>query len=233
MMRIILLAISMIVLSGCYQESNVKTIALKVKGAVQVKPNEASASININCLNKNIQIAKDCLVKESASLNKILIELGIAEKDILTTQVNLNKSYVWRNNSNRFEGYKASTVVNVKVRNLEVIANFYTELLSHEKFTINSLAYHHSEYDKLKNEAYLKALANSNDLAQELLAKLPESEKEIIQISNVEIGSANPLLEHKSLRMSEASSDHSAAGISVSVGDMVIEQTLFVEYQIF
>jgi len=233
-MRIMLLTISMIVLSGCYQESSVKTITLKANGSVQVRPDEASASINIQCVNKNIVMANSCLVKESASLKTILVGLGIEEKDILTTQVNLNKSFVWRNNSNVFNGYNASTAVNVVVRDLAVISSFYTELLTHEKFTISSLNYHHSDYEILKKQAYLNALDNSNDLAKDILIKLPEVSKEIIQVSNVEIKPSNrPSSERKSLQFSKASSDSSNAGLNVTVGNMIIEQTLFVEYRIF
>ncbi len=233
-MRIMLLTISMIVLSGCYQESSVKTITLKANGSVQVRPDEASASINIQCVNKNIDIANECLVKESARLKTILVGLGIEEKDILTTQVNLNKSFVWRNNSNVFNGYNASTAVNVVVRDLAVISSFYTELLTHEKFTISSLNYHHSDYEILKKQAYLNALDNSNDLAKDILIKLPEVSKEIIQVSNVEIKPSNrPSSERKSLQFSKASSDSSNAGLNVTVGNMIIEQTLFVEYRIF
>ncbi len=233
-MRIILLAISMIVLSGCYQEGRSKTIVLKANGSVQVKPDEASASINIKCINKNIDVANECLVKESANLKTILVGLGIEEKDILTTQVNLNKSFVWRNNSNVFDGYNASTAVNVTLRDLAIISSFYTELLTHEKFIISSLTYHHSDYEELKKQAYLNALDNSNDLAKDILAKLPEASKEIIQVSNVEIKANNrPSSERKALQFSEVSNDSSNAGISVTVGNMVIEQTLFVEYRIF
>ena len=233
-MRVILLAISMIVLSGCYQEGRSKTIVLKANGSVQVKPDEASASINIKCINKNIDVANECLVKESANLKTILVGLGIEEKDILTTQVNLNKSFVWRNNSNVFDGYNASTAVNVTLRDLAIISSFYTELLTHEKFIISSLTYHHSDYEELKKQAYLNALDNSNDLAKDILAKLPEASKEIIQVSNVEIKPNNrPSSERKALQFSEVSNDSSNAGISVTVGNMVIEQTLFVEYRIF
>lgn len=232
-MRKILLVISILMLAGCYQEGRSKTIVLKANGSVQVKPDEASASINIQCINKNIDMANECLVKESASLKAILVGLGIEEKDILTTQVNLNKSFVWRNNSNVFDGYNASTTVNVAVRDLAVISSFYTELLTHEKFTISSLTYHHSDYDELKKQAYLNALDNSNDLAKDILAKLPEMSKEITQVSNVEIeASSGPSPEYKSVRAKSMSSD-SNAGISVTVGNMVIEQTLFVEYRIF
>ena len=221
-------------LSGCYQDTNLKTIVLKSNGSVQVKPDEASASITIKCINKNIEAANECLVKESASLKSILVGLGIEEKDILTTQVNLNKSFVWRNNSNVFDGYNASTAVNVTVRDLAIISNFYTELLTHDKFIISSLSYHHSDYETLKKQAYLNALENSNSLAKDILAKLPETSKEIMQVSNVEIkASSGPSFERKSLQFSEISNDSANAGISITVGNMVIEQTLFVEYRIF
>jgi uncharacterized protein YggE len=233
-----ILVISILMLVGCYQNSNSqvnsKSIMLKASGSVQVKPDEASASININCINTNINISKECLVKESVSLKNMLVKMGIEEKDILTTQVNLNKSHVWRKNTNVFEGYRASTTVNVMIRNLEVISEFYSALLVHENFTIGSLTYHHSEYAKLKKEAYLKALDNSNDLVSAILTKLPQSNKEIIQISNVKINpSKASSRERTAVQASSLSDSSSKQSISVSVGNMTVEQTLFVEYDIF
>ena len=94
-------------LLSCNPEKNYKTILLKTNGIVEVAPDEASLTLNLSCVDKNIEQAKTCLLTISSRLNEDMINFKIMEEDILTTNVNLNKDYVWINNSNIFNGYLA------------------------------------------------------------------------------------------------------------------------------
>src|SRR6218665_94048 len=85
--------------------SKFKTIMIESVGKVETMPNEASFYINLSCLDKSVASAKDCLVKQSNDLMNKLLGYGIKKEDILTTSVDLQKSYKWMNNSQVFEGY--------------------------------------------------------------------------------------------------------------------------------
>lgn len=219
-------------LISCNPEKNYKTILLKTNGIVEVAPDEASLTLNLSCVDKNIEQAKTCLLTISSRLNEDMINFKIRKEDILTTNVNLNKDYVWINNSNIFNGYLASTTTRVKIRNLAILDEVYTKLLSNENLTIGSLTYNHSKLDSINEVAYLIALENANKLADKILSRLPEKNKAITRISNFEItrSEINP---ESGLRNLEKSVVQDQSQLIVNIGNMIAEKALYVEFKIY
>jgi uncharacterized protein YggE len=226
------LILSVILLTGCNAEKDYKTILLKTSGIVEVAPDEASISLNLSCVDKNIEQAKTCLLTISSRLNEDLVKFKIRKEDILTTNVNLNKDYVWINNSNIFNGYLASTTTRVKIRDLTVLDDVYTKLLSNENLTIGSLTYNHSKLDSINEVAYLLALENANKLADKILSRLPEKNKAITRISNFEItrSEINP---ESGFRNLEKSVVQEQSQLTVNIGNMIAEKALYVEFKIY
>ncbi|MEJ8755876.1 SIMPL domain-containing protein [Pontibacter sp. H259] len=212
-----------------------KTIMVKSVGEVETLPDVATFHINLNCLQKSVKASKQCLVDKSNELNKKLLSFGIKQEDILTNAVNMNKSYSWRNNTQVFEGYNSSTTIFVTLRDINKLDQIYTELLENRNLDLGGLAYSHSKLDSLKNEAYVDALKKANTLADKLLAELPSSEKEILKIGNVEISASMPetnqQMEQDGYAVAEVVAPQNRA-ISISKGTVLINATLFVEYQI-
>ncbi len=219
-------------LISCNPEKNYKTILLKTSGIVEVAPDEASLSLNLSCVDKNIEQAKTCLLSISSRLNEDMINFKIRKEDILTTNVNLNKDYVWINNSNIFNGYLASTTTRVKIRDLTILDEVYTKLLSNENLTIGSLTYNHSRLDSINEVAYLIALENANKLADKILSRLPEKNKAITRISNFEItrSEINP---EPVMRKNEEFAVQDQSQLTVNIGNMIAEKNLYVEFKIY
>jgi uncharacterized protein YggE len=99
---------------------------------------------------------------------------------------------------------------------------------------IGGLNFSHTKLDSLENEAYAKALEKSGILADKLLNKIPESDKEILKIGNVEISASMPTAEEMS---ADAAYETVAAvqnqkSVAISNGTIKIAATLFVEYKI-
>jgi uncharacterized protein YggE len=231
-MKRISIILSVILLISCNPEKDYKTILLKTSGIVEVAPDEASLSLNLSCVDKNIEQAKTCLVSISSILNEDLINFGIKKEDILTTNVNLNKDYVWINNSNIFNGYLASTTTRVKIRDLMILDEVYTKLLSNEKLTIGSLTYDHSRLDSINEVAYLIALENANKLADKILSRLPEKNKAITQISNFEITRSEIIPETGLMKNAEIVIQDQNQ-LTVNIGNMIAEKHLYVEFKIY
>jgi uncharacterized protein len=213
-----------------------KTMMIKSYGEVEVLPDMASFTINLSCLDKSIKDSKKCLVVKSNELNSTLQSFGISKDDILTSSVDLNKSYAWTNNSSVFEGYRSSITVFVTVRNIEKLDEIYTDLLENSNLELGGLIYSHSKPDSLKNEAYVDALEKSGILADRLLEKLPGSGKEILKIGNVQISSSLP--ETKEFMQEEAREDMNVKlvsgekSVAISKGTVKVTATLYVEYLI-
>jgi uncharacterized protein YggE len=241
-MKAIVALISLFLLASCQNQSapsskNFKAIMLKSGGLVTVSPDMASFRIELECLDASLMKSKECLAEKSKELMAKLLAFGVKKEDIQTSAVSMNKSYKWMNGNQVFEGYKTSTSVNLSVRDLNKLEALYSDLLENKNLQVNGLSYSHSKQDSLENEAYLKALENSNALSEQLLKKLPESKKEILKIGNVELSSSIQTSDdmenlrgnynYKSLEVSENSN------ISISTGNIAIHATLYVEYRVW
>lgn len=216
------------------EPSKFKTIMIKSDGEVETLPNMATFHIDLNCLDKSIKAAKGCLVEKSNDLHNKLQTFGIDKNDILTTSVDMSKSYSWRNNSSVFEGYRSSTSVFITVRDLDKLDQIYTELLENRNLDLSGLSYSHSGIDSLKNEAYVNALEKAGILSDRLLNHIPETKKEILKIGNIEISASMPQANESKYEaeynMIEVVSDNQS--IAISKGTVKVTATLFVEYQI-
>lgn len=231
-MKRLLYFLMIISLIGCVTKENFKTIILKTTGYIEVKPDEASIQIQINCIDKNLEIAKNCLLEKSNGLIATLTQFGIQAQDILTTRVDLNKDFIWQNNSYVFNGYSASTSANVMIRDLKVLETLYPELLSNDQLTIGGLTYQHSKIDSLNEMAYLNALDNANKLADKILSTLPEKNKMITEISNIEISKIDNNINAQPSYSREVN-ELEKLKLPISVGNMIAEQQLYVVFKIY
>ncbi|MFY8186662.1 MAG: SIMPL domain-containing protein [Flavobacterium sp.] len=211
--------------------SNFKTIMIESVGEVEVLPDMATFYIDLSCLDKSINVSKKCLVDKSNEIHAKLQSFGIDKKDILTEAVNMEKSYNWDTGKNVFEGYKCSTGINVTVRNIDKLAEIYTELLENSNLELRSLNYTHSKMDSLKNEAYVKALEKAGTLADKLLEKLPETEKEVLKMGNVqfEASSSSEIPLPPAIKSAEFDMNRF---VNLGNGIVKVYATLYVEYQI-
>ncbi len=229
----------MFILVGCQgnspaERSKYKTLMIKSYGEIETLPDIATFYINLNCLEKSVKVSKKCLVDKSNELNGKLISFGIDQNDILTTAVNLNKNYKWVNNTQVFQGYNSSTRMFVTIRDIDKLDEIYTELFENRNLDLDGLSYSHSKIDSLKNEAYIDAYKKADILADKLLMELPESEKEVLKIGNVEISASVPeTLEMEQEVLNEVRSQSAKnQSIAISKGTVIVNATLFVEYQI-
>ncbi|MES2411710.1 MAG: SIMPL domain-containing protein [Bacteroidota bacterium] len=206
---------------------------IKSVGEIETVPDQATFRVSLYCLDKSVKASKNCLVLKSNELVKKLQSLGVKKIDILTTSVTMDKSYTWRNNSNVFEGYRSATSLIVTIKNIETLDEIYTELLENRNLELGGLEYNHSQIDSLKNEAYVQALKKSDVLADKLLEKLPEDDKEVLKIGNVEIKASIPQTRNNydGYKTEEAVAV-SNQSIGINTGTIRIDATLYVEYQI-
>ncbi len=237
-MKQIIVVLAVLILASCGNNatttsSKYKTLMIRSDGEVETLPDMATFYIDLVCLEKTVKASKKCIVDKSNELRDKLISFGIDEKDILTTSVDLIKSYTWKNNSQVFEGYRSSTNVYVTVRNIDNLDEIYTELLENRNLDLGGLSYSHSKIDSLKNEAYVNALKKSGVLADKLLTQLPGSKKEILKIGNVEITASMPeQIETKMKANYQAEVANQNQSIAISKGTVKVNAVLFVEYLI-
>lgn len=223
------------ILAGCANKSaeapsKFKTMMIKSSGEVEVMPDMATFNIDLSCRDKSIKVSKKCLVDKSNELNTKLLAYGIEKHDLMTTSVDLEKSYTWVNGNRVFEGYRSSTRIQVKLKDLDILENIYTDLLENENLELGGLNYIYSKEDSLKNEAYLVALKKSEVMVDKLLEHLPEKEKEVLKVGNVEISSSSSV--EVSYNDENSFRFNNRPSISISRGLITVNANLYVEYLI-
>ena len=239
-MKYIIIIFSIITLVSCQKKtdnnSKFKTIMIKSFGNVETLPDIATFYISLSCMDKSVAESKECLVNKTNELTSKLTSFKIPSKDILTTSININKSYTWKNNSRVFEGYKSNTTVHVTLKKIELLDDVYTDLIGNKNITINGLQYSSSKIDSLQNEAYVNALKKSEILADKLLENLPEKRKEVLKIGNIQISSSSPssieVDKNSNLRTSLEYKLKANKTISISNGAIKTNAILYVEYKI-
>jgi uncharacterized protein YggE len=231
-MKRLSLALAAVMFIACNPEKEYRTILLQATGSVEIAPDEASIIINSTCIDLDVNQARTCLVEITSDLHKDLDGFGIPKEDILTTGVNWNKEYTWRNNAEVFTGYRASTTTSVRIRDLTILDDLYSTLLGNEKLVVGSLTYSHSKMDSINNVAYLKALDNANELADQILSRLPEKNKTLTQVSNFEIPGGDISPEAGTMKF-QASEALDRSTLTINIGNMTVIQQLYVAYRIY
>ena len=216
-----------------FAQNPTKTITLKASGEVSVAPNKASFHINLECQNLNLLKTRSCIVKKSAKLNELILAFGIAAKDLVTTSVNLNKEYDWKQNTRVFKGYKATMGTSVIVRDLNKLEKLYSKLLADDKIKLGGLNYGHTKIDSLGRLAYARALQNANQLADVLILEMGSSSKEISRVSNSTLSlgpGPQPYQEKRLASMAEMPANDAGSMVTMNQGQIQVRRSLIVEF---
>lgn len=103
-------------------------IDLTVTETVETRPDIATFSTGVQTMAPTASEAVRANNVQMASVVARLKKLGIAERDIQTTQINLNQQFDYRDGKQVFMGYQASNMVNAKLRDLKKLGAFLDAL---------------------------------------------------------------------------------------------------------
>ncbi|NRD89161.1 hypothetical protein C8024_06405 [Sphingopyxis sp. BSNA05] len=151
------------------QAANVEIVAqnpvieLSVSEQVDSAPDTAMFSTGVETRAKTATEAlRQNSVQARAVMNR-LKSLGIAEKDIQTTGINLRADYDYDQESrqNRFVGYVVSNQVSATVNDISKLGEILDAIVSSGATNLNGPSFSISDDSKLKDLARERALANA------------------------------------------------------------------------
>ncbi len=105
-------------------------IDLTITESVKGKPDIATFSTGVETL---ALTANDAIRQNNTKMAAVMAKikaLGIPNKDVQTTQINLSQSFDYVDNQNKFKGYQASNMVSVTLRDLKKLGTFLDTLAS-------------------------------------------------------------------------------------------------------
>ncbi|VAV90988.1 hypothetical protein MNBD_ALPHA04-630 [hydrothermal vent metagenome] len=173
--KLILVAGIALASSGVAQAANVQitaenpVIELSVSEQIDSRPDTASFSTGVNSKAPTAtQALRDNSRKARAVIEK-LKSLGIADKDIQTTGINLRADYEYDRSSqtNRFTGYQVSNQVRATVRDIDKLGSILDALVSKGGATnLNGPYFSIDDDSDVKKLARERALANARKQAE-------------------------------------------------------------------
>ncbi len=133
-------------------------------GKVSVVPDIAKVNFGIEAQGQNLKQVQSDVNTKSKNLTESLKKLGIDEKNIKTTNYNVNPEYDYSNTPYRINGYRVSTNYEVKITDFELVNDALTSATSAGANVIGNISFEVNE--KTKEEYTQKAREEAVKLAK-------------------------------------------------------------------
>ena len=202
---------------------------LEAAGEIEVVPDLADFKVSLSCVDEDVNTSNDCLKSEATLVYKVLGKLQIDKKDYHSSRVNLNKSYHWENGKKIFKGYRASMTISIIIRDLDKLDDALGRLMTLKNLSLSGLSYSHSNMEKLKIEAYMKALDNADNLAESIKNKIGGRSMHLMEINQLSrsVRPMGAMAEAKVLRQTAADEP-----LNINIGTLVFRENISVRYKI-
>ncbi len=211
--------------AGVEIEAKGPVIELSVYESVNVDPDMATIGAGVTT---EAATATAALRQNSVEMRRVIDrikKLGIAEKDIQTTGINLHPRYDYDQQNQRqvFRGYQVSNRVSVKLRKIEDTGKVLDELVSAGATDLSGPSFSIENDDLAKDAARKRAVERARDRANAYAAMFGYSGVRVLQVSESVVGRGPmPITRDVSVEMAKASDapvqpGQVEAGVNVSI----------------
>ena len=202
-------------------------VSVSGEGIVRAIPDQVVINIRIEHTGNS---AKEVKAKNDVAVDKVLKfckRMKIADKDVHTQYINLNKNYNYQKKEYQ---YNSNQAIRILLRNIDEYETVIQGVLDSGTNRIDGITFKSSQMEKYKSEARVKAVQNARKKAVEYAGALnQEVGKALIITENT--GYSNPvppMMRSKSLEMT---TDQGSTGITtIAVGEMKISATVQVTF---
>ncbi|MDP3974014.1 MAG: SIMPL domain-containing protein [Candidatus Daviesbacteria bacterium] len=135
------------------------------EGKVDAQPDIATVTVGIQANGSTVKVAQDQINTTINNISKAIKDLGVDQKDVQTTNYNINPNYDFREGQ-RITGYSASTNLQIKVRQIDNINSVIDTATTNGANQVSSISFDVDDKIKLQNEAREKAVADAKSKAE-------------------------------------------------------------------
>lgn len=157
-------------------------IDLTLTEYVDATPDVASFSTGVQTLASTANEAVRQNNVQMAAVIARLKKLGVADKDIQTTQISLNQQFDYQDGRQVFRGFSASNMVTAKLRDLKKMPQFLDALAIDGATNFNGPVFAMDDDSKLKAAARDKAWAVATERANAIARKSGYRSARIIRV---------------------------------------------------
>lgn len=144
-----------------------RTITVTGEGIVETNPDQATISLGVTSV---ADTAVAALAANSEAMTKMMAQLsaaGVAAADLQTSNLSLNPNWgsYSSSSSSEIDGYTASNLLNVRVRDLDALGEILDAAVTDGANTMNGITFGLSEPNPVMNEARTRAVADATSRA--------------------------------------------------------------------
>lgn len=143
------------------------TFNVSAEGVSEAKPDIALVNAGIQAQGNSVKSAQDQI---NLSINKVsdaVKKLGVDQKDIKTSNYNINPTYDYQSQTQRITGYSASTNLTIKVRNIDLVNQVIDTATANGANQVGGVSFDVDDKTKAENEARQKAVAAAKKKAED------------------------------------------------------------------
>ncbi|MDJ0639578.1 MAG: SIMPL domain-containing protein [Paracoccaceae bacterium] len=169
-MRAFILLLVVFLPNLLHAEEPLRQIIVSATGSVSAAPDMATVRVGVT---HEARTASDAMRGVSDAAAAVLADIeaaGIAARDVQTSSLTLNPVRDRRNNTERpgIRGYSASTMLTVRVRDLDSLGGLLDIVVGDGANTLNGLTFSIAEPEPLQDLARADAVRRANAKAQTL-----------------------------------------------------------------
>ena len=210
-------------------EAKNPVVELSVTELVESAPDTVTFSTGVE---NSAPTASAALRANSAQVAKVINQLkslGIAEKDIQTSGINLSPEYeyVQATQRNRFKGYRVSNQVSVKMRDIEKLGTILDQVVASGATNINGPYFSIDDDSDVKKAARAAALANGKAQAESYARAVGYSSVRLLSVSEGVVGRPMPY----AMMRQTANAEAMDASVPVQPGQVGTSVMLSLQYE--
>ena len=157
-------------------------IDLNISETVEARPDIATFTTGVQNMAPTASEAVRANNVQMASVVARLKKLGIAERDIQTTQISLNQQFDYRDGQQIFKGYQASNMVNAKLRDLKKLGAFLDALAVDGATNFNGPIFGIDDDTVFQDAAREKVWATAMNRARNLARKAGYTDVRVLRV---------------------------------------------------
>lgn len=149
---------------------SLRTITVQGVGIVSVKPDTATVTLGVVHSEESLKDAQDKVTADLDAITAALKDAGIAEKDLATSQYNVQpiNEYDRNDNFQGVKGYEVSVSLNVTIRNLETLGNILDTATSAGANQIWGISMYVDDTTEAASQARTAAMEEAHNRAETL-----------------------------------------------------------------
>lgn len=216
-------------------DSNKNFISVYASSEIKVSTDIANIGLGVESLKPTaLEAERDASAKIDAITAK-LIDIGVEESKISTSNYSIYPSYNWRNDERYIEGYNVYILLSINGVNIDMVGDILTESVREGANTVNGVTYECSTYDEVYAEALSKAINLAKSKADKMAEASGSTVDDVISISesyqNTNYRYADSSMYDMALNSSFAAKEESA-NFNFMPGEIEIKAEVTVNYSI-